>query len=402
MTDPRTVHRVLQVHTRYRQAGGEDEVVAAERQLLEEAGLSVAQVVFDNPGSRGSRLSPAPLAQGVAAIWSRGAARRVRDAIKANGSQVVHVHNTFVAASPSVYAAAGALGVPVVQTLHNYRLVCPAATVYRDGRPCTDCLGRGIPWPAVVHACYRGSRAQSAVVAAALTVGRAKRTYSRRIGAYIALTGFQRDLLVKGGLPADRIQVVPNFLEPDPGVSVGDRSGFLFVGRLSAEKGASTLVGASALAPGLIRVAGWGPLSPLVEAAARTGDLEVLGQLEKKAVLEQLAASVAMVLPSVWFEGMPVSVLEAYATGTPVIASRIGSLAEMIEDGVTGLLARPGDAADLAGRLRWASDHPDEMRQMGSAARRAYETTYRGGAHLAALLSTYGRLIEARETAPHA
>jgi glycosyltransferase involved in cell wall biosynthesis len=206
---------------------------------------------------------------------------------------------------------------------------------------------------------------------------------------------------VKGGLPADRIQVVSNFLEPDPGVSTGARSGFLFVGRLSEEKGASTLVRASALAPGLVRVAGRGSLSPLVEAAGRAGDLEVLGQLEKKAVFEQLRASVAMVLPSVWFEGMPVSVLEAFATGTPVIASRIGSLEEVIEDGATGLLARPGDAADLAGRLRWASDHPAEMRQMGSAARLAYETRYRGRTHLDALLSTYGRLIGAREPSAH-
>jgi glycosyltransferase involved in cell wall biosynthesis len=385
------VERVLQVHTRYRQAGGEDEVVAAERRLLEEAGLLVEQVIFDNPGPGGNRIS-VPLTQGVAAVWSRSAARRVRDAIRANGSQVVHVHNTFVAASPSIYGAAEACGVPVVQTLHNYRLVCPAGTVYRSGRPCTDCLGHAIRWPAVMHSCYRGSRAQSAVVASALAVGRAKRTYSRRIAAYLALTKFQRDLLVRGGLPAARVQVVPNFLEPDPGIAGGLRRGFLFVGRLSEDKGVPTLVRASALAPGLISVAGNGPLSSLVEAAATSGDLQVLGRLDKNAVFDQLRGSVAMVLPSVWYEGMPVSVLEAFATGTPVIASRIGSLAEIIEDGVTGLLANPGDAGDLADRLRWANDHPDEMRQMGSNARLAYEARYRGSAHLAALLNTYQRL----------
>jgi glycosyltransferase involved in cell wall biosynthesis len=385
------VERVLQVHTRYRQAGGEDEVVAAERRLLEEAGLLVGQVIFDNPGPGGNRIS-APLTQGVAAVWSRSAARRVRDAIKANGSQVVHVHNTFVAASPSIYGAAEACGVPVVQTLHNYRLVCPAGTVYRSGRPCIDCLGRVIPWPAVMHACYRGSRAQSAVVASALAVGRAKRTYSRRIAAYLALTKFQRDLLVRGGLPAARVQVVPNFLEPDPGIVGGPRGGFLFVGRLSEDKGVPTLVRASALVPGLIRVAGQGQLSWLVEAAAGSGDLQALGRLDKNAVFDQLRGSVAMVLPSVWYEGMPVSALEAFATGTPVIASRIGSLAEIIEDGVTGLLANPGDAGDLADRLRWANDHPDEMQQMGSNARLAYEARYRGSAHLAALLNTYQRL----------
>jgi len=395
MSGPDTVQRVLQVHTRYRQAGGEDEVVAAEKRLLEEAGLSVAQVLFDNPKPGGGRFSPAPLSQAIAAVWSRGAARRVRDAIKANKSQIVHVHNTFLAASPSVYGAAAACGVPVVQTLHNYRLVCPAATVYRDGHPCTDCVGRAIPLPAIVHACYRGSRPQSAVVAATLAVHRARGTYTRRIAAYLALTRFQRDLLVRGGLPADRVEVLPNFLEPDPGVTDDRREGFLFAGRLAEEKGVVTLLRAAALAPGLMRVAGQGPLSSLVVAAAAAGDVEALGQLDKNAVLDQLRLATAMVLPSVWYEGFPVSVLEAFATGTPVIASRTGSLAEVIEDGVTGLLANPGDAQDLADRLRWAVDHPCEMRQMGSSARLMYETRYRGPAHLAALLNTYGRLSAA-------
>jgi glycosyltransferase involved in cell wall biosynthesis len=394
MSSPEPVRRVLQVHTRYRQAGGEDEVVAAEKRLLEEAGLSVAQVLFDNPRP-GRRFSLAPLSQAPSAIWSRGAARRVRDAIVANQPQVVHVHNTFLAASPSIYSAAAACRVPVVQTLHNYRLVCPAATVYRDGHPCTDCVGRAIPWPAVAHACYRGSRPQSAVVAATLAVHRARGTYSRGIGAYLALTRFQRDLLVRGGLPADRVEVLPNFLEPDPGVTSDPREGVLFAGRLSEEKGIATLLGAAALVPGLLRVAGEGPLSSLVAAAAAAGDVEALGQLDKDALYDQLRRAVAMVLPSVWYEGFPVSVLEAFATGTPVIASRIGSLAELIEDGVTGLLANPGDAQDLAGRLRWAVDHPHEMRTMGASARQRYETVYRGPAHLTALLSTYQRLATA-------
>ncbi|MGA3029975.1 MAG: glycosyltransferase family 4 protein [Candidatus Limnocylindrales bacterium] len=396
MTRSQTVQRVLQVHSRYRQAGGEDEVLAAEKRLLEAAGMSVTQVLFDNPGPGSHRASPASLiTQGVSAVWSRGAARRVREAIKANDSQVVHVHNTFVAASPSVYEAAYSCRVPVVQTLHNYRLVCPAGTVYRSGHPCTDCIGHTIPWPAVAHACYRGSRAQSAVVAATLAVGRATRTYSRKIGSYLALTQFQRDLLVQGGLPAAKIDVLPNFLEPDPGEGDGPRNGFLFVGRLSEDKGVATLLGAAALAPGLVRVAGDGPLTLLVENASQTGDLESLGQLDKAAVFDRLRGAVAMVLPSVWFEGFPMSVLEAYATGTPVIASGIGSLGEVVEDGVTGLLVRPGDAEDLADRLRWADSHRDEMRRMGSNARREYETRYRGEAHLAALLSTYQRLITA-------
>jgi glycosyltransferase involved in cell wall biosynthesis len=402
MTDPRAVQRVLQVHTRYRQAAGEDEVVAAERRLLEEAGLQVTQVLFDNPGPAASRMSLAPVRQGISAVWSRGAARRVRKAIVASRSQVVHVHNTFVSASPSVYGAAAACRVPVVQTVHNYRLVCPAGTLYRSGRPCTDCVGHAIPWPAVAHSCYRGSRAQSAVVAATLAVARAKGTYSRGIGAYLSLTSFQRDLLIRGGLPADKIQVLPNFLEPDPGMARDPRSGFLYVGRLSEDKGVPTLLRAAAMAPGPVRIAGRGPLSPLVDAAAGTGDVEALGRLDKSAVFDQLRRAIAMVLPSVWYEGLPVAVLEAYATGTPVIASGIGSLAEIVEDGVTGLLVSPGDAEDLADRMRWADDHRSEMRRMGLSARKAYETRYRGAMHLGALLDTYQRLIDQRELVAHA
>jgi glycosyltransferase involved in cell wall biosynthesis len=196
-------------------------------------------------------------------------------------------------------------------------------------------------------------------------------------------------------LPAAKIEVVPNFLEPDPGEGDGPRNGLLFVGRLTQDKGVPTLLRAAALAPGLVRVAGTGPLASQVGDAARTGDLEELGRLDKKAVFEQLRGAVAMVLPSVWFEGFPMAVLEAYATGTPVIASGIGSLGEVVKDGVTGLLVPPGDEARLADRLRWANEHRDEMRRMGSNARLEYEARYRGPAHLDALLGTYDRLIEA-------
>ena len=221
MIAPPVVQRVLQVHTRYRQAGGEDQVVAAERLLLEEAGIQVEQVLFDNADLRESRSLAGDVRLAAAAVWSRSAERRVGVALAKHKPQVMHVHNTFAAASPSVYAAASAHAVPVVQSLHNYRLVCPAATVFRDGHACTDCVGRRVPWPAVVHSCVRGSRAQSVVAATTLSVHRALGTFGRGIDTYLAGTSFQRQLMVDGGLPAGRIQVVPNFLEPDPGVGEG-------------------------------------------------------------------------------------------------------------------------------------------------------------------------------------
>jgi glycosyltransferase involved in cell wall biosynthesis len=380
------IGRVLQVHTRYRQAGGEDQVVEAERALLETAGVSVDQVVFDNAELVESRSILGDLAIAGGAIWSRAAERRVRAAIRTQRPDVVHVHNTFAAASPSVLRAAG--HVPVVQTLHNYRWVCPVATAFRDGHACTDCVGLPVALPAVVHACVRGSRVQSAVATTSIAVHRAAGTL-RKVDRFVALTSFQRQVMVDGGLPADRVNVIPNFHEPDPGVGDLPRAGVLYLGRLAVEKGIAPLLGAAAIEPGLVRMAGSGPLVAGVERAAAAGAIDYLGSISAAEVLDQLRRSIALVIPSIWFEGFPLVLLQAYATGTPVIASRIGSLGELVEDGVTGLHARPDDPEDLAARHRWAVDHPAEMAGMGHAARERYIQRYRGTSHLEALLELY-------------
>lgn len=397
MSGPEGIRRVLQVHTRYRQAGGEDRAVEAERVLLETAGIDVRQVIFDNADLGESRSLIGDIRLAASAIWSRSAADRIASAIREHRPQVVHVHNTFAAASPSVYRAATALGVSVVQTLHNYRVVCPAATLFRDGQPCTDCVRAPVPFPAVVHACVRGSRSQSAVAAATATAHRALGTYSRHVNRYIALTAFQRRLVVNA-LPQGRIVVIPNFLEPDPGQGVEDRSGILFVGRLSEEKGVAPLLAAAELEPDVISVAGDGPLVDGVEEAAARGRLHHLASLGPRDVFDAMKRSLALVVPSVWYEGFPMVVLEAFATGTPVIASRVGSLAELIDHRITGLLVEPGDGAALAEQARWAVDHPAEMASMGANARRRYEERYRGPSHLAKLVATYEAASRHRPT----
>ena len=393
VSEDRSIRRVLQVHTRYRLAGGEDQVVEAERRLLEEAGVEVHQIIFDNAALRESRSLVGDIRLAGSAIWSRAAERRVRAAIVAHRPQVMHVHNTFPAASPSVYAAAVARGVPIVQTLHNYRFVCPAATVFRDGRACTDCVGRAVPWPAVVHACVRGSHSQSLVAASTLAVHRLRGTFSGGIDRYLALTSFQRGLMIQGGLPAQRIRIVPNFIEPDPGMGADDREGVLFVGRLSIEKGVAVLLqAASSLVPATVSVVGSGPLAKAVRQAGAAGHLTYISSVSRASVMERLRHAIALVVPSIWFEGFPLVVIEAFASGTPVIASRIGSLAELIEDGTTGLFAEPNNASDLADRMRWATNHPLEMRAMGANARIRYETRFRGAMHLSALLEAYASI----------
>jgi glycosyltransferase involved in cell wall biosynthesis len=389
------IERVLQVHTRYREPGGEERVVDAERDLLEGHGIEVRQVIFDNAELREGQGVVDDLRLAASAIWSRVARHRVQAEIAAFRPDVVHVHNTFAAASPSVFAAASEAGIPTVQSLHNYRMVCPAATVFRDGRPCTDCVGRAVPWPAVMHTCVRRSRSQSTIAAATATVHRVRGTYRREVGAFIALTRFQRDCMIDGGLPAARIHVVPNFLEPDPGVGDGPREGLLYVGRLSPEKGIETLLRAAEFVPGIVRIAGDGPLAPLVQQAAMRGVVDYLGRLDAATVSGQLARSVAAILPSIWFEGLPMVLIESFAAGTPVIASDIGSLGELVSDGVTGRLLKPGDPAVLADHLIAVPGH-SETEAMGRRARSTYEARYRGTAHLDGLMGTYERALQAR------
>lgn len=393
MTNSPPVRRILQVHTRYREAGGEDRVVDDELALLRAADVGVERVIFDNTMiDESSALGR--VRAGAAAIWSSEAAKRVGIAINSFKPDVVHVHNTFVMGSPSVFWAASHSAVPVVHTVHNYRLVCPVATCFRDGHSCTDCVGRPLALPGVIHACVRDSRPQSAVVAATLATHRALGTWHRKVDRYLALTEFQRSLLVRGGLPARRIGVVPNFLEPDPGMHDYERTGLLYLGRLSPEKGIDTLTTAASLGSQTIRVAGDGPADDVVRTASASNKVVALGRLSAADASRAVASSIALVVPSVCFEGFPMVVLEAYASGTPVIASRIGSLAEVVEDGVTGRLVPPGDANALAEMMAWADSHRPEMRAMGANARRRYEERYRGMQHLRSLMDAYGEAKE--------
>jgi glycosyltransferase involved in cell wall biosynthesis len=319
-------------------------------------------------------------------FWSR----RTRDEVAALLAQwpadVVHVHNTFPLISPSLYWAAAAARVPVVQTLHNFRLLCPQAMLLREGRVCRDCVGRA-PLPAVRHGCYRGSRAQTGALAAMLMLHRGLGTWQHKVQRYVALNDFCRAEFVRGGLPAERVVIKPNFVGPSLGDAAPVRQGLLFVGRLAPEKGVEVLARAAAhLPPGYVRVAGSGPLAPAVQGVP---GLQPLGPLSPDEVADAMARAVALVMPSLWFENFPRTLVEAYAAGLPVIASRLGAMAELVEDGVTGLHAEPGDAADWAAKMRWALEHPDEMARMGRTARRRYETLYTPQRNLQALLSIY-------------
>ena len=374
--------KILVAHNAYQQRGGEDAVVESEVALLRAAGHEVREYRRHNDELAGMGAARAA----ADTLWSRRTASDLSALLAGWPADVLHVHNTFPLMSPSLYWAAASARVPVVQTLHNFRLLCPQAMLLREGRVCRDCVGR-VPLPAVRHGCYRGSRAQTAVLAGMLVLHRGLGTWQRKVQRYVALNAFCRDEFVRGGLPAERIAIKPNFVNAPALPSPVKRRGILFVGRLSPEKGIATLLSAAAtLPPGSLYLAGDGP-----EAARVAGvpGLLTLGNLAPRDVADAMASAVAVVVPSIWPEAFGLVAVEAFAMATPVIASRIGALAAIVEDGVTGLHAVAGDTVDLAARLRWALDHPAEMGRMGAAARARYEALYTPQRNLAQLLDIY-------------
>jgi len=382
---------ILLVHNYYQQAGGEDQVFADETALLRERGNHVAQFTVHNDAV--DALGKIALARKT--IWNSDSYDALRRAAREHRAEVVHFHNTFPLISPAGYKAARDEGAAVVQTLHNYRLLCPTATFYRDGKVCEDCLGR-IPWPGVMHKCYRENRAASAAVASMLTVHRARGTWQHAIDRYIALTEFSRRKFIEGGLPADKIIVKPNFVHPDPGIGAGGGGFALFVGRLTDEKGVRTLLRAwQEHRPALpLRILGDGPLRDEVAAASGDSGIEYLGRRPLAEVLAALAQAEVLVFPSRWYEGLPRTIVEAYAKGTPVVASRLGSMTELVEEGSTGRLFSAGDAAELADAMRDGS----QFRSMRAAARKRYEMCYTADQNHSMLIAAYKTAIDAAAT----
>lgn len=366
---------ILTLHNFYQQPGGEDAVFRAETALLKERGHEVVHYTLHNDAV--NAMSSPALAR--ATFWNRRAYRDIRSLIRSRRPSLVHVHNTLPLISPSAYYAAKHEGVAVVQSLHNYRLFCPNGLFFRDDRVCMDCSDKLAPWPSVVHGCYRGSRPATAVVASMLSAHRALGTWHDAIDTYIALTSFSRQVFVDCGLPGERVVVKPNFMHPDPGVSSGKRELVLFAGRLSEEKGISTLLTALEKLGGRVPacIVGDGPLAGRVEqAVSALPGLTWLGHRPPDEVCELIGSASLLVVPSRWFENFPRVLVESFARGTPVIASELGALAEIVNDGENGFVVPPGDADALADRIERALSRPDRLAELGANARVEFERKY--------------------------
>lgn len=382
--------KILACHDYYQQRGGEDQIFADETWLLESYGHEVVPFTMHNDEIREmGRLEVAKRT-----LWNRKTYADLRDLIRRRRPDIMHCTNTFPLISPAAYYAARAEGLPVVQSLHNYRMYCTNGYFLRDGNVCEDCLGKAVAWPGVVHACYRTSRAATAVVAAMQGIHRAAGTWAKVVDLYVTSCRFARRKLIQGGIPEERIVVKPNFVHPDPGPAAGDGGYAVFVGRLSPEKGLDTLLAAWSRLPEKLplKIVGDGPLAERVRrAAADDARIEWLGWRTLEEVCAIVGNAAFLLMTSIWYETFGRTMIEAFAKATPVIVSRTGAMEELVEDGRTGLHFTPGDPHDLVSKIKqlWA-DRPARMR-MQQAAREEYESKYTARSNYRALMEIYAR-----------
>ncbi len=384
--------KILIVHNYYLQSGGEDLVVHAESELLRMHGNSVVEFFSHNKYAKGFDL----IIGAMNTIWSFSKQKEIKSILISFKPDIVHFHNTFTQISPAAYYTCQNADIPVVQTMHNYRFLCPAATFTRNGRVCELCIGKIAPWPGILYGCWRNSRLATSLVVIMLTVHNLLKTWQYKIDKFIALSQFARNKLISGGLPSEKIVVKPNFLliNPDIGDHLGNYA--LFVGRISVEKGITTLIKAWESNVHLtLKIVGDGPLYKNIRIKKIGQDCLVwYGQQPHDHVITLIQKATFLIYPSECYETFGLTIIEAFACGTPVIASRLGAMAEIVEDGKTGLLFTPEDAEDLAAKVQWAWDHPKEMAEMGINARREYEEKYTAEKNYQMLMDIYQMAIE--------
>jgi len=392
--------KVLLAHNFYQSSSpsGEDVVYRNEAELLRRRGVVVIPYERHNDEISGSlNKIHAPFDS----VWSRKTYDEISALIRKERPAIAHFHNIWYLISPSAYYACVDAGVPVVQTLHNFRMFCANGLLLRNGRVCEDCIGK-LPWRGAANGCFRSSRLYSVPVVVSEMFHRARKTWTEAVDAYISLTEFGRQKFIQCGLPGGRIFVKPNFLgEPtSPKYATGDYA--IYLGRLSQEKGLDVLLDAAAHYRDTssmscnIKIVGDGSLREYLEKKVRAkhlNNIEFLGRKDFGQCMGLLSAASFLIMPSVCYENFPMAIREAFACGKPVITSRLGAMAEIVEDNKTGLLFNPGDSADLAEKMRWMMENEDACIEMGRNARTEFENKYTADQNFDILMNIYRMTI---------
>jgi glycosyltransferase involved in cell wall biosynthesis len=387
--------KVLLCHNHYQEPGGEDQVFDTEGWLLESHGHRVVRFTLNNDAIP----SMSRLALASKTFWNGDAYDELRRLIRREQPDVMHCTNIFPLISPAAYSAARDEHLPVVQSLHNYRLICPKAQFVRNGKVCELCLGKRFSWPAIVHSCYRDSKSATTVVAGMLAYHWAAGTWSRLVDRYIALTEFSRRKFIEGGLPAAKIDVKPNCVRYDLGLGAGEGGYAVFVGRLSREKGIATLLqGWQRLDSAVpLKIVGDGSMADQVRSAADNNPaITWLGRKPHHEVAEIIGNAHCLVFSSDWYETFGLVTVEAFAKGIPVIASNLGAMSELIDHGRTGLHFEPANPDDLAAKVRQLWADPQGRLQMRQEARAEFEAKYTHDRNYEMLMSVYNKVLASR------
>lgn len=384
--------RIIMIHNRYRYQGGEDSVFQAEVQLLFGHGHDVDQLIFDNkdiPDNFNKYL------QGFRGIYNVSSALALQKRIEEFKPDIIHVHNFFPLASPSIFYTAKKYDIPVIVTLHNFRLVCPSGTLFHNGEIYEENVRRLIPWRAVVKGVYRESRMETLGLAGITVIHNLIGTWRHKIDRFIVLTEFARKKFADSALRIDESQLIvkPNFVEDFGEGDTTRENFFLLVGRLSVEKGIDVALKALAIKKFKLVVIGDGPLRDQVVSASNANpDLTYVGFKDKNVIVDYLKRCTALLLPSLCYEGFPVSLLESFATGTPAIVSQLGPLTEIVQNNENGLHFEPGNAQDLVDKVFMLLNNKSMAEQLGKHARRTYLNSYTPEKNYLKLMDIYTQL----------
>jgi glycosyltransferase involved in cell wall biosynthesis len=387
---------ILFIHNRYQYRGGEDTTLLMEKEILEAHGHQTRTLEFDNDNI-GSVLSK--IKTGIGAFYNVASANRVTREIARFRPDVIHIHNLFFNASPAVLFSARKMNIPVVMTVQNFRLVCANALLLRDNQVCELCIQKRFPLHGIKYKCYRSSAIESALVVAVTGIHKSLHTWQKKINRIIVPSHFMKDKLAASSLkPASgQLVVKANFVGDNFSGNTGREDFYLFVGRLSKEKGIHVLLQPFLQETGLrLVIAGDGPEKEYVlDAIKNAPGISYVGLQDKKAVLQLMQKCKALLFPSIWYEGQPLSILEAFSTGTPVIASRLGVMTELIEDGINGYHFAAGDAADLKRCIGQFEQNITGRQAFYENARQSYLTRYSPGIHYDAVINIYNEAIAA-------